>query len=179
MQQNQPTNQSTNNSNQSSTQSSPTPTVAQITTPTPAQTAIEGQCQSSQLQLTISPAPGGGAAGSVYYQVLLTNTGIQSCSLYGYPGVSLLNNQGQMVGQPAERQDSTVKTVTLNSGQTAESTLRITQDNFDPGVCQDGVTQVKVYPPGNTEPLISHPTIDHWCPGMSVKAVTLSGTIIN
>ncbi len=44
--------------------------------------------------------PGDGAAGSTFYQLEISNTSGQACSLYGYPGVSALKAGGASSAAP-------------------------------------------------------------------------------
>ncbi|HUC60024.1 MAG TPA: DUF4232 domain-containing protein [Streptosporangiaceae bacterium] len=89
--------------------------------------------------------PGNGTAGSVYYELEISNIGRHACTLYGYPGVSAVNGTTQ-VGLPAGHSGAK-SVVTVPAGGTAHVVLRVT----DPGaVCTHPVTghELKVYAPG-------------------------------
>jgi hypothetical protein len=153
-------------------QPTPTPSSGTAASPTPTPSSSLTACASSQLKVTVSAEAGGGAAGSVYYAVTLTDSSTTACTLTGYPGVSLLNEAGQQVGQPADRSETdTPTTVTLQPGQQTKATLRVVQNNFDPGVCKDGATTLKVFPPNSTVALTTPTTITTWCPGFTVGSV--------
>ncbi|HIT76346.1 MAG TPA: DUF4232 domain-containing protein [Candidatus Avipropionibacterium avicola] len=70
-----------------------------------------------------------GAAGHVEYAIVLTNTSDQPCTVYGYPGVSIVSgDDGHQVGVPADKDAETApKTVTVEAGGTATSVLLVAQ----------------------------------------------------
>jgi hypothetical protein len=111
-------------------------------------------CATAQLSARL--ANPSGAAGSVGYSLILSNTGAP-CTLYGYPGVSYVTaSKGTTVGAPARR-DSTgpTHTVTLATGQSAQATLIETDSlNYPQNTCQlSPVTGLRIYPPGQTAAL--------------------------
>lgn len=149
---------------QSEATSTPSPTASAAPTGTQA-----AACVSNNLTVSVAPETGGGAAGSVYYAVSLKNAGEQACTLTGYPGVSLINANDQQVGQPAGRSETdNAATVTLQPDTSASATMRVVQNNFDPGVCKDGATQLKVFPPNSTVALTTKTTVTTWCPGFTI-----------
>lgn len=98
-----------------------------------------------------------GAAGSVYQVIVFTNISAATCTLYGYPGVSLAaGTPATQVGQAASR--STVagpSTVTLAPGKNANALLRITQAlNYPSATCSPTkTTYLQIYPPNQTTPI--------------------------
>ncbi|MBD1593093.1 DUF4232 domain-containing protein [Arthrobacter sp. S1_S22] len=100
-------------------------------------------------------ASGGGAAGSVYMKLNLTNTGSEPCVLRGYPGVSLTADAaGAPIGAPAVRDESTAAAdVLLAPGQTGSAVLRYTQaGNYsDCGIVD--AAGYRIYPPEDTDSL--------------------------
>ena len=70
-----------------------TTTTSQPTTTTSTTTAGTTTCSVSQLKVTTGPS--NGAAGTIYNAMILTNTSATTCTLQGYPGMQLLNAQGQ------------------------------------------------------------------------------------
>jgi hypothetical protein len=59
-----------------------------------------------------------------YYLLEFTNTGEQTCSLHGYPGVSGLSASGTQIGSPAQWVRFAVpRTVTIAPGATAHAQL--------------------------------------------------------
>ena len=57
-------------------------------------------CRAEVLNVRLGPSDG--AAGTIYYPIIFTNTGPVRCSLTGYPGVSSVDAQGRQIGAPAE-----------------------------------------------------------------------------
>ena len=103
------------------------------------------QCSPSHLTLWTGQ-PGDAAAGHAFFEVELSNVGHSACSLFGYPGVSLLNANGHQVGLPAGHSGAR-STVVIARGGTAHFVLTVT----DPGiVCAHPVkgNVLKVFAPG-------------------------------
>lgn len=67
-------------------------------------------------------------------------------------GVSLVNENGNQIGDPAERvADAEKPLVTLNPGDRTQAALTVANsDNLPDGECKDGATKLRVYPPNNT-----------------------------
>lgn len=96
---------------------------------------------------------GGGAAGSVYYALHLTNLGRHACTLRGYPGVSAVDLAGRRLGSAAARDAAQPsRTVLLQTGATATATLRIVDVlNYPRSRCSRApAAGLRVYPPGQT-----------------------------
>jgi Protein of unknown function (DUF4232) len=137
-----------------------TPTTSASSTPATSTVATTpagpGECATSSLQGSLTGSSG--TAGSIYYQLVLTNTGSATCVVEGYPGVSFVyGSQGQQVGAAAARTPGNVVAVTLTPGASAQATLQITEaSNY--GNC--GLTStdgLRVYPPDQlTALLINH-----------------------
>jgi Protein of unknown function (DUF4232) len=91
----------------------------------PAPTATKA-CPASGLVVWVGEEPGGGAAGSVYYRIELTNLSTATCTVQGYPKVNAVDLKGARIGAFAAREKGTAaKTVTLAPGQSATAQLRI------------------------------------------------------
>jgi hypothetical protein len=107
--------------------------------------------------LGLKPGLAQGAAGSTYQVLDFTNISGVSCTLYGYPGVSLAG--GHPVTQvglaAAENPTPPRKLVTLAPGQVANALLRIVDaQNYPPSRCGPVKTQwIQVYPPNQTTPV--------------------------
>jgi hypothetical protein len=95
-----------------------------------------------------------GAAGSTYLPIVFTNTGTASCTLYGYPGVSLAGGSPPaQIGAAAERNSSPAPTtVTLAPGGTANAVLQVTvAGDYPAATCKPtAATALVVYPPNQT-----------------------------
>jgi Protein of unknown function (DUF4232) len=78
-----------------STTGATTTTTARTTTTNPATTTTAGTtgtCQPAQLQMT--PQTGSGAAGTIQESILMTNISSTTCTMDGYPGMQLLDGNG-------------------------------------------------------------------------------------
>ncbi|WP_181038586.1 DUF4232 domain-containing protein [Arthrobacter sp. ZGTC131] len=121
----------------------------------PQATAAAAQlCKAGALKAT-TDATGGGAAGSVYMELILTNTGQASCQLKGFAGVSLTSGpNGQPIGAPAQRETSVpVGDVLLAPGKSGTAVLRYTQAGNYPDCVKAPAAGFRVYPPEDTASL--------------------------
>jgi hypothetical protein len=107
--------------------------------------------------LGLKPGLAQGAAGSTYQVIDFTNISKVTCTLYGYPGVSLAGGHPvTQVGLAAAEDPTTPrKLVTLAPGQVANALLRIVDAlNYPTSKCGPVKTQwVQVYPPNQTTPV--------------------------
>jgi hypothetical protein len=136
------------------TASSPSPTGSHTSAPSPTTSIPAGAvatCPTSQLSLAAGPT--NGAAGSLYTSFSFTNTGGKPCSMHGFPGVSLLNDAGTIVGQPATRDGSTGSLVRLGAGQRAQFILRVGTATRTACNVPRPSSQIMVYPPEQSVPL--------------------------
>lgn len=129
---------------------STTPPAAETTAAAPAQAPL---CTAASLTGALDSS-GGGAAGSVFMKLTLTNNSGADCILDGYPGVSMVK-AGTIVpiGAPAERNadEPSAGPITLAPGVGATAVLQYTQaDNYQN--CQrEQADSVLVYPPSATD----------------------------
>jgi hypothetical protein len=147
--------------------SAPTATVTVTTTAPAAPTSAPSSAPATSLSPTAtgtSACPNGslqvkqgvaqGYAGGVYEVIDFTNTSGSSCTLLGYPGVSLVSGPSNtQIGLAAKRSTATpVKLVTLASGATANALLQIVDAlNYPPESCAPTqATALRVYPPNQT-----------------------------
>jgi hypothetical protein len=106
-------------------------------------------CQTSGLVVWLD-TNGNGAAGSITFNLELSNLSGHTCTVSGYPGVSAVGLRGQTLGSAAVRDTSfKVKTVRLRDGDTAVAGLRIVEaGNFDPSACHlTTAAGLRVFPP--------------------------------
>lgn len=131
--------------------SSGTPTTAAPATAAPEAPAL---CNAAGLAAA-TDASGGGAAGSVYMKLNLTNTGPESCVLRGFAGVSLAADAaGAPIGAPATRDEAAAPTdVLLAPGQTGSAVLRYTQAGNYPDCAMVDAAGYRIYPPEDTASL--------------------------
>jgi len=113
-----------------------------------------GPCPTRSLQVKLGVSQG--TAGSVYTTIDFTNISNVTCTLYGYPGVSLQTARPlHQIGKPAKENPATPrKLVTLQPQTTANALLRIADaGNYPESTC--GMTTahyLQVYPPNQTTP---------------------------
>ena len=113
-------------------------------------------CATSSLRVKLGI--GQGYAGGVYQVIDFTNTSGSTCTLYGYPGVSLVSGPPYtQIGLAAKRNPSSapVKLITLAPGATGNALLQIVDAlNFPSATCGPvKATALKVYPPNQTAPV--------------------------
>jgi hypothetical protein len=98
-----------------------------------------------------------GYAGGVYEVIDFTSTAGSTCTLFGYPGVSLVSGPPYtQIGLAAKRSTTTPKKlVTLAPGATANALLQIVDAlNYPSASCAPAkATALKIYPPNQTEPV--------------------------
>ena len=125
-------------------------------TPSPAASTPAGPalCKAAGLTAT-TDATGGGAAGSVYMQLILTNSGTEACRLLGFAGVSLTADaNGEPIGAPAARDEATpAADVLLAPGQAGTATLRYTQARNYSDCTVVPAAGFRIYPPEDTASL--------------------------
>jgi hypothetical protein len=86
----------------------------------------------------MTSGPSSGYAGGVDQTIVFTNTSGATCTLYGYPGVSLVSAPPHtQIGLAAQRSGTTpVKLITLASGATASAVLQVVDAlNFGTATC--------------------------------------------
>jgi hypothetical protein len=140
--------------------SSPAPTASTSTpapvgsTSSPNSPAVVGASACPNGSLKVTQGLGQGYAGGVYEVIDFTNTSGSTCTLYGYPGVSLVSGPPYaQIGLAAKRQTTTpAKLITLASGAVANALLQIVDAlNFPTATCSPAAaTDLQVFPPGQT-----------------------------
>lgn len=112
-------------------------------------------CATSGLNVTLGPSSG--YAGGVDQTIIFTNTSGATCTLYGYPGVSLVSAPPYtQIGLAGQRSSTTpVKLITLATGATASAVLQIVDAlNFGTATCSPTKAAfLRIYPPNQTAPV--------------------------
>ncbi|MCU1456216.1 MAG: hypothetical protein JWL73_308, partial [Actinomycetia bacterium] len=124
---------------------------ASTTGPATSTTRDPNQCATSSLAIVLRPGSPG--AGQVYANLVFTNNGATSCTMSGYPGVSLLDASANQIGQPATRKGGTVAPVRLTPGGSASAVLHTVNAGIAPGPCLAPSVKVKVFPPNELDPI--------------------------
>jgi len=111
-------------------------------------------CATRDLQVKLGVSQG--TAGSVYTTIDFTNISNSTCTLYGYPGVSLQTARPlHQIGKPAKENPATPRElVTLQPQITANALLQITDaGNYPLSTCGPVTAHyLQVYPPNQTTP---------------------------
>lgn len=131
-----------------------TPAATASGTQTSAAPAGTAACASSNLRISLGN--GGAAAGTDFTIIDFTNSGSTSCTLYGFPGVSLTNSSGAQIGAGATRNPATpASTVTLAPGGKANAQLGVgNAENYPTNDCKPASSaHLKVFPPNQTQPI--------------------------
>ena len=130
------------------------PATAPVSTLSPAATG-PSPCATSGLNVTLGPSSG--YAGGVDQTIVFTNTSGATCTLYGYPGVSLVSAPPYtQIGLAAQRSGTTpVKLITLATGATASAVLQVVDAlNFGTATCSPTKAAfLRIYPPNQTVPV--------------------------
>jgi hypothetical protein len=128
-------------------------------------------CATSSLRVKLGT--GDGYAGGVNQPIDFTNTSAAPCTLYGFPGVSLVSGPSHtQLGLAAKRAHTVpAKLVTLAPSATAHAVLQIVDAfNFPTATCRPAkATAVRVYPPNQTVPVYLPTT----APGCTRPVATL------
>jgi hypothetical protein len=140
--------------------SSPTsPPAASTPTAAPASPDVQnsgpGPCPTRSLQVKLGVSQG--TAGSVYTVIDFTNISNVTCTLYGYPGVSLASGPPvKQIGKSAQEDPATPRQlVTLQPNVTGNALLRIVDAGNYPASRCGMVTSryLQIYPPNQTTPV--------------------------
>ncbi len=121
-----------------------------------------------------------GAAGSTFQVIDFTNISNVTCTLYGFPGVSLAGGQPvTQIGQAAaENHSTTRRLVTLAPGATGSALVQIVDAyNYPASTCHlVKSSYLQVYPPNQTTPAyVSYKSAA--CTSQSVKLMTVNVVI--
>ena len=118
----------------------------------PAAAAGPAPCPTRSLQVKLGATQG--TAGSVYTTIVFTNISNATCTLYGYPGVSLTTGTPvSQIGKSAKENPATPRQlITLQPQASANALLRIVDArNYSASSCQPKNSgYLQVYPPNQT-----------------------------
>ena len=127
---------------------------------TPAAPSGPSPCATRSLKVKLGASQG--TAGSVYTTIVFTNVSNATCTLYGYPGVSLTTGKPvTVIGKSAKENPATPRRlVTLQPQTSASALLRIVDaQNYPASQCDPkNSTYLQVYPPNQTAAVC----IKHW-----------------
>lgn len=125
-------------------------------TPTPESTASGSRCATADLAGSLVPGEPG--AGQRYAQLVLTNTGDETCDIHGYGGAELRAADGEPLPTDLVRAGTKPpQTVTLAPGESASSQLHWSvvagEGDSAAGDCQPVAAVLAVIPPDETASL--------------------------
>ena len=145
---------STTSSPPASSSITATPVAPPTPVPSSPSPAVTGPAACPNGSLQVKLGLGQGYAGGTYVVIDFTNTSGATCTLYGYPGVSLVSGPPYaQIGLAAKRTTTTpVKQITLAPGATANALLQIVDAlNFPTATCSPvKSTNMRVFPPNQT-----------------------------
>lgn len=121
--------------------------------------------------LSLSQGSSSGAAGTIYKNADITNTGTVSCTVTGYPAVFMIDSSNMQVGSGAAANSLYMPaTITLAPNGKAHTVVAYPQQpNFPAGSCSAVGSTMKLYVPGLAAALTT-PWSDYSCPGFSATA---------
>lgn len=134
---------------------SPSPPTSVPPTSTPPPPPGPPACATRDLGARVGQSQG--AAGSIYVDLVFTNISGSTCTLFGYPGVSLAGGTpATQLGSAATENPATPReVVTLAPGQESFALLRIVQAaDFPSSRCgPEPATYLQIFPPNQTTPI--------------------------
>ncbi|THA71615.1 DUF4232 domain-containing protein [Streptomyces sp. A0958] len=109
------------------------------------------RCTAEGLTMSVGRADPG--AGQVYYRLTFVNKSAHSCTLNGFPGVSLIKRDGSVIGVPAKHEGAARGRTVIAPGKAANATLHTLNQGVKGSGCWDRADYLRVYPPGSKEAL--------------------------
>jgi hypothetical protein len=150
-----------------------TTTVAPSTPTSSPSTTAAGVAACTSGQLSVSVGQSSGAAGSLIVPLVFQNTSSTTCSLQGYPGVSIVGANGVQLGAAAARTSQPTPLVSLPAGQTTTAIFR----QANPGILNCTpvtATGFRVYPPNQTAAIFAPDSGLTTCPGNAQESPQIS-----
>ncbi|MFF3177680.1 DUF4232 domain-containing protein [Streptomyces sp. NPDC057900] len=110
-----------------------------------------GRCTTKALAMSLGTADAG--AGQIHYRLTFANKSGHSCTLQGFPGVSMIRRDGSVIGVPAGREGAQGQRTVIGAGRTAAVTLHTLNQGIKGSGCWRKPDYLRVYPPGSKEAL--------------------------
>ncbi|AEM83366.1 hypothetical protein Strvi_3701 [Streptomyces violaceusniger Tu 4113] len=140
----------------------------------PAASGARRVCSKTQLTLAAGRVDVG--AGNVYLPLVFTNKGSTTCTLTGYPGVSLLDSTDAAIGAPATRRGPTHSPITLPPGGSASAALHTLNEGMTDTPCRGAAARIRVYPPDSFDAMKISARSFRACGGVFEVEAMRSGT---
>lgn len=139
-------------------------------TPSPSATAVS-RCAVTDLMGAAKML--GGAAGTAYYTLQVTNEGAAACVLRGFETVALQDSRGNQIGAPA-RTEGHARSVVLQPGHSATRRLGIgTAVNYPTSKCKPKSAAVVAISSKASSATVTAPLKTQGCASTSVKLLTV------
>ena len=119
-------------------------TVFQYQVDTPMALAASG-CRTAQLRASLGGQNAG--AGSIYTTIVLRNSSRQTCTVAGYPGISLVDGGHRQIGRPAQWDAGMIQSIVLRPGAVASTTVRSLNPGTGTSDCLPPSVALRIYPP--------------------------------
>lgn len=103
------------------------------------------RCQTAQLRATLGGQNSG--VGSIFTTIVLRNVSRQSCSVTGYPGISLVDGAHRQIGRSASWDAGVVRWFALRPGEFASTTVRSLNPGTGTTNCLPTSEALRIYPP--------------------------------
>lgn len=119
------------------------------------------RCHTSDLTGSFTVVQGSAGAGNIVYNIDLKNTSSHPCTVYGYPGMLLLDAQHKPLPTNVQRSSIVAKTyVTLIPNGDASASARFSPDIPGPGepasgACEPTAAFTEITPPDETTQLVT------------------------
>jgi hypothetical protein len=138
---------------ESSASSAPAGTSDATPSAQPSASAAPADCTTGDLAVSLER--GDGAAGSVYWQLVMKNQSDHACTTGGFSGVSYVDKGDAQIGSPA-RWSGHKELIVLDPGAAASATLQETDAmNYPTGKCEPTpASGLRVYPPRQTDSIV-------------------------
>ncbi|WP_039787295.1 DUF4232 domain-containing protein [Actinoalloteichus spitiensis] len=132
----------------------------------------EERCHTSELRAEVRPL--NAAAGNRYADLVLTNTSGRTCSIYGYGGMELVDENGRAIATDLRRtNDPGPQLVQLAPNASAAKKLHWTvvpgEGDPEEEPCGPEPVSINVIPPDETDPLSASWTLGPVCDGGRIE----------
>ncbi|MDT3399387.1 DUF4232 domain-containing protein [Streptomyces sp. B1866] len=131
-------------------------------------------CAAGDLKLSFGRVDIG--AGNIYAPLVFTNTGKSSCTLTGFPGVSVLDSSGKAIGAPATRSGAAHGTLTLKSGGSVHASVHTVNEGVSGKPCRPAASTIRAYPPDSRQALTAPVRSFRVCGGVFDVSAVEPGT---
>lgn len=128
-------------------------------------------CNADELSLTTTVSSEPATNGILAYDMVFTNVGKRKCVVSGFPDVSMVNENGNLVGKAAEHAANyTEKELSVDPDSKVKAVVSVAKsDNQADSQCKADVTKLRVYPPSDAGYVSVASPAESWCPEFKVS----------